>query len=416
MTVTELRHEGIRIAKGDGWIFFALIVFVVAIGESLKVFRTPALLLMVGLAVVYARETMLRKQNLPLLLFSVVGFLYVVLSYLQAFPPAWTRYYDTGAILQQASFIGILLPFVAASQKWWEDSRFESNREVLLIFVVLAAFVLGIVVDYLLGSKGVRPFMTLRNYVFIGLLSLSYLAFRSDKWRSFATLALLLLAGWSIWRVHFLQNTIVYLILLGFLATTVLRVPADRMMLALILVAIAAATLVGLQDPLWIFQIDPNTGWRLAWWNDVLAATVQTNGIGVGFGTESLRNEYSSVLLRDTYREEAADFLFVGTHSAFFDTMFRMGIPGFLLLCFVIVRCFPPSYMSLSVRAHCGAMFAILILCLHSNLGLQSPMYSLGVAMCIGYLQAERHKARLQLAMVSNEQIPRASSIGSLAR
>ena len=398
MTATELRDEGIRIARGDGWIFVALVLFVVGIGEALKAFRTPALLLMVAVTVIYARDTMLRRQHLPLLLFSVVSLCYVILSYLQAFPIAWTRYYETDAILQQASFIAILLPFVAASQKWWEDTRFDVNRDVALIAVVVAAFLIGAAVDLLLGSKGVRPFVTLRNYVFIGLLALSYLAFRSEKWRGPAILTLVILAGWAIWRGQFLQNTIVYLILTGLLATAIFRVPADRLLLVIILIILAAATIIGLHDPLRVFEIDANTGWRLAWWNDVLTATFDTNGIGVGFGTESLRNEYSGVLLRDTYREEAADFLFVGTHSAFFDIMFRTGLAGFLLLCFVIARCFPAPNMSLAARAHCCAMFAILVLCLHSNLALQSPMYSLGVAICIGYLQSERYKSQLAVA------------------
>jgi hypothetical protein len=392
--VTALRNEGIRIAKGDGWIFVALLLGIASIGEALKLFRAPALLLIILVAVVYAREAMFRRQQIPLLLFSLWGLIYVVLSFVHALPAAWTRYHDTGVILQHASYLAALLPLVAASQKWWDDPRFDANRDVILIAAVFAAFVFGSAVDVVIGGfEDVRIFVTMRNYLFIGLLALSYLAFRQGKWQRPAILAFLILAAAAIWRAQYLQNTIVYLLIIGFLAITMVRVRADRLMLVLFLLLLTAATIYGLQDPLRIFELDPNSGWRLAWWNDVLTATTQTGGIGVGFGTEALRNEYAATLQRDTYHEEGGAFLLISTHSAFFDTMFRTGAVGFLLLCLVLWRCFPHRRIPPQARAHCCAMFAVLILCLHSNLGLQSPMYALGVAICIGYLQSERRKA-----------------------
>ena len=390
------------LAKGDGWIFVALLLGVVSIGEALKAFRTPALLLIVLVAAIYARETMLRRQNLPLLLFSAWTFACVILSYLDAFPNAWTRYHDRGVIFQQASFLAVLLPLVSASQKWWDDPRFDLNREAIMVAVVVCAFVVGAAFDIVFGIEGVaigrhgagdRPFVTMRSYLLLALLALSYLAFRSREWRGLAILILLLLLCLSVLRPLFLQNTIVYLILGGFLTASILRLPVDRLMLGAFIVLVAAATIYGLLNPLRIFSIDPNTGWRLAWWNDALEAIVQTGGIGVGFGTELLRNEYSALLERDSYREEGGTFLLISTHSAFFDTMLRTGLVGVVLFGIVIARCFPPSCMALPARAHCCAMFAALILCLHSNLGLQSPMYSIGVAICIGYLQSERRKA-----------------------
>ena len=394
MSVVDTRAEGFGLAKGDGWIFVVLVLGIAAIGESLKAYRLPALLPIVILAVVYARETVLRKQHLPLLAFTALGLVYVVLSYLHAFPTAWTRYHDTSVIPQQASFLAILLPMVAASQKWWEDSRFNHNRDAVLIAVVVVAFGLGSVVDLaLLGDTSFRASFTLRNHVFLGLLALSYLAFRPGKWRYTAILALLLVSAWCVAHNYFLQNTIVYLTILGFLATTIVGIPADRLILAAFLVLLATATIVGLQDPGRVFEIDANSGWRLAFWKDALEATAQTWGVGVGFGTESLRNEYSALLDRENYREEGGDFLLVSTHSAFIDTLYRLGIVGFGLLVLILARCFPHRSTPVSARAQCCAMFAILVLCLHSNLGLQSPMYSLGVAICIGYLQSERRKA-----------------------
>jgi hypothetical protein len=406
MKLITLRNEGVRIAKGDGWIFVALLLGIAAIGEALQLFRAPPLILILLTAVIYARETMFRRQHIPLLLFSAWGLIYVALSYIQAFPAAWTRYHDTGVIFQQASYLAILVPLVAASQKWWDDSRFDANRDAILIAVVLVAFVFGVVVDILVTDfTDIRPYQTMRNYVFIGLLALSYLAFRAGKWRRLAILALLILAGAAIWRAQFIQNTIVYVSLIGFLATSMFRIRTDRLLLFLFLILFAAATILGLRDPLWVFEIDHNSGWRLAWWNDALAATVQTGGIGVGFGTESLMNEYAAILQRDSYHKEDETFLLISTHSAIFDTTFRTGVVGLLLLCLILSRCFPHPSIPPLARAHCCAMFAVLIVCLHSNLGLQSPMYALGVAICIGYLQSERRKATTDMFVPVNEPL-----------
>ncbi|MCC6948884.1 MAG: hypothetical protein IT539_14050 [Bradyrhizobiaceae bacterium] len=395
MSIARRNNTSFGFARGDGWIFVALVLAIVGIGEALRVFRAPALLLIALVAATYARESMFRRQNFPLLLFSVWGLIYVVLSFIDAFPAAWTRYYDRGAIFQQASFLAILLPLVSASQKWWEDARFDFNRDAVLIAIVLAAFLFGSVIDIIMfGTEGMipRPLVTLRNFVFIGLLALTYLIFRSERWRSIAIGVFVVLTGWSIWWALYVQNVIAYATIFGFLTMAILRISADRLMLFLFVLLATIVTIVGILDPLPIFEIDPNTGWRLAWWGDVVEALRDTWGVGVGFGTESLRNEYSAILHRDSYRAELEDFLFVGTHSAFFDTMFRTGVVGFLLLCIVLVRCFPHPRMAPLARAHCCAMFALLILCLHSNLGLQSPMYSIGAAICIGYLQSERRR------------------------
>ena len=416
------RAEGVILAKGDGWIFVALLMGIVCIGEALKVFRTPALLMIVLVAAIYARENMLRRQNLPVLLFSAWTLVCVILSYLDAFPNAWTRYHDKSVIFQQASFLAVLLPLVSASQKWWDDPRFDVNREAILVAVVFCAFLVGWVFDIVFGIEGSverRPFVTMRSYLFLALLALSYLAFRSKQWRGPAILLLLLLLGLSVWRPLFLQNTIVYLTLGGFLVIAMFRLPVDRLMLGVFIVLLAAATIYGLLNPLRVFSVDPNTGWRLAWWKDALEALGQTGGIGVGFGTESLRNEYSALLERDSYGEEGGSFLLISTHSAFFDTMLRTGFVGVLLFGIVLARCFPLSFMAPLTRAHCCAMFAVLILCLHSNLGLQSPMYSIGVAICIGYLQSERRKAYAGASAAKGlraEISPRATSLAEPSR
>ena len=65
----------------------------------------------------------------------------------------------TSVIFQQASFLAILLPLVSASQKWWEDSKFDVNRDAVLIAIVLVAFVFGTAIDVAVSALNERAFV-----------------------------------------------------------------------------------------------------------------------------------------------------------------------------------------------------------------------------------------------------------------
>lgn len=80
-------------------------------------------------------------------------------------------------------------------------------------------------------------------------------------------------------------------------------------------------------------QYDDNIGVRAIMWGDAIDATVETNGIGVGYGTEYIRNQFYAIRAGDW---QVADpnhegFLFLSTHSTPFDILLRLGVVGLLM-------------------------------------------------------------------------------------
>ena len=111
-------------------------------------------------------------------------------------------------------------------------------------------------------------------------------------------------------------------------------------------------------------------------------------GLAVGFGTEAIRNFYPE-LMRDIFRSDVNDdFLLVGTHNAFSDVAFRLGLVGLGLFIIVIYQSVPSREIKFGRAWHANFIFVMLFTCLYFNVALQSPTYLIGVAVLLGYLRA----------------------------
>jgi hypothetical protein len=119
---------------------------------------------------------------------------------------------------------------------------------------------------------------------------------------------------------------------------------------------------------------------------------VQTNGVGVGFGTEYIRNDFSSVeygwILMDA-RDPAR--MFISTHSAFYDVGIRLGLPGIALFILWMARyAVVPSWLT-TRNARLSAALTIQLYCsLAVNPGLVSTNIFIGIAMILAMLEVLR--------------------------
>lgn len=112
-------------------------------------------------------------------------------------------------------------------------------------------------------------------------------------------------------------------------------------------------------------RIDANTGVRAVMWGDAIDAAVDTNGVGVGFGTEYIRNQFYAIRAGDW---RVADpnhegFLFLSTHSTFFDVLLRLGLAGLVLsVIWIVSLILPRQRLSRQNRkAHAALACAFLI-------------------------------------------------------
>lgn len=392
---SRIRHD----RAGGSWAFTILLLAICLLGGAgLRELGVPLLAIIVLLSLAYAGKAVLSAQNRPTLLLTGWGLLYVGLSNLGALPDAWTRHHQTDVIVQQASFVFLLLPVVAASQKWWDDRNMDRYRDAILVTVIVLVFIVSIPVrTYVFGDiesylDPSRPFVTLQNDVMIALVAITYLTIiRTPPLVGLLLLAIVFVLSVTI-EFRF-QNVLAYFVALAAALLCTIGLHVERTVITIIILAIAGVAFFGMVDPVSLYTLDPNTGWRAIFWRNAVEALTETWGIGVGFGTEALRNEYRLIGRVFFLPEENTSFLLVGTHNAFFDVALRLGMVGLVLWSAVVLACYPAANMPARIRAQGAVAFFALFICVFSNVALQSPLYVIGVAFVIGYLQSLRRRA-----------------------
>lgn len=389
------RHD----PAGGSWTFTVLLLAICLLGGAgLKALGSPFLAFIIFLSLAYVGRAVLSVQNLATLLLTAWGLLYVGLSYLGALPDAWTRHHQGDVIVQQASFVFLLLPVIAASQKWWDDRNVDRHRDAILVTMIVLVFIVSIPVRmYVFGDiesylDPSKPFVTLQNDVMIALVAVTYLTIiRTPPLAGLILLTLVFILSVSI-EFRF-QNVLAYFVALAAALLCTIGLHVERTVTNILILAITSVALFGMLDPVSLYTLDPNTGWRTIFWRNAMEALTETWGIGVGFGTEALRNEYTLIGRAFFLPEENTSFLLIGTHNAFFDVALRLGIVGLVLWSAVILGCYPAAKMPARIRAQGAVAFFALFICVFSNVALQSPLYVIGVAFVIGYLQSLRRIA-----------------------
>jgi hypothetical protein len=276
-----------------------------------------------------------RYLQVPLLGFSALAAVYVLMSYLGLLDQNITLLYSRDAIAQQSAY-ALALPFVVAAFAVYHEG--VNRQQPAFVRLESALFLIAAGTKlYDLMFPGVDPVTGEVARQWLGLTQLTnpitLLAFVvvrrvlevpgvRDATRFGVATILFLTAGSS-------QSLIIIAALLAILA-----LPAYRREIALFfifLLPFIAVVLWPFAQEIWV--ADPNTGIRLFFWHDALSRVWESGGIGVGFGTETIRPifllEASDVQIVGV---DDPGFIYVGSHNAFVDAGYRMGVIGFLLI------------------------------------------------------------------------------------
>jgi hypothetical protein len=152
--------------------------------------------------------------------------------------------------------------------------------------------------------------------------------------------------------------------------------------------------------------------------DDALKSAVDTHGICIGYGKESVRWVYrfpgmpAFTFLPDVQsmtHSRMLEALSNGVENSFIEALLRTGVPGFLLLTLAIFAAFPPAGLPRSLENHAACLFAMLFLGLFVNASLESPLSVVGQGFVYGYLLALRASGR-SLATI---QLRSATPLGS---
>lgn len=274
----------------------------------------------------------------PLLLITtLLATTYAILSIFPATPSAWTRLREIGAIPQQLLY-AFFLPgaFLIYVKFFTKHLPLRTGRKKLLIYM-LVMWIISTILQNTQTPQAIYKLLAIQGtsntpalallFFFIALSNTTNLG---NKFFLLSTFSILSLSS------EFSQNY--------FLLGAVLMLwafPKHSVLITSLLVTLSIA----FYSIIYIFNltdttalIDPNLRVRLVLLKDAFSGLVATDYIGVGFGTESIKNYYTDFDERYFYDESQPGFIHLAVHNSFATLFFRTGIlGGFIFSAFSIL-------------------------------------------------------------------------------
>jgi hypothetical protein len=406
--------RGMSVDVLDYVLFLPGIWLACGLGASIRLIGPLFVVAPIGLCLLYAA---LRRTMPPRLLSTYIALNLVaaMLSKYRLFPASWQVYFLEEAIVRQ------LLPLLGFFAVAWAAKAYFRRRLlcgdvfsgapviISLSFVVAPAVMfqqgLGYQEDYsayaILTSYGSFINNTVIGYFFIlgGI-------FLTHDWRRYVGLAMVLGVALT---SHFIQ----FRVLTAAAIITLLGAPGRRIVIGVIAILIGIYA-VGINFIPEIMVKDSNDGLRLAFVADTLSSTRDTRGIGIGYGTESVRWQYRFPNMpnfkflpdpRLMTNKSMLGALSRGVHNSFIQALLRTGVLGFFLLSSAFCAAFPSRNLPRDLRNHAASGFAVIFIGCFVDPALESALQLVGIGFVYGYLVALRAAGRTRFSVSAKRDI-----------
>jgi len=394
-----LRQRRLPLDLIDYVLFFPSVMLPCASGISLRLIGPLFLITPIGFCILYA---ILRRTSPPRLLglYFCLCLLYAVLSSNRLLPPAWQVHFMEEAILRQ------LVPLTGFVAVAWASKAYFLRRLVDGdVFYGAPAFIfLGLLVAPAvmfgqgLGYEGQDSlhaipalYGALINNVTIADFFVIGAVFLTRDWRRYVAFTYILVVAAT---SHFAQFKLVSLALIAI----ALGVSGRKVIIA-VAVILPIIYAIGLYHIPEVIRSSPNSGIRLAFVSDALRSTVETSGVGVGYGTESVRWRYdfqqmpTFTFLPDPMsmtRERMLEALSTGVENSFAESLMRTGVIGCLLFVLSYFVAMPRRDLPCDLGRHASMVFCMSFIGIFVNSALESPLSTVGHAYVYGYLLSLR--------------------------
>ncbi|MFC1458482.1 hypothetical protein ACETIH_17610 [Microvirga arabica] len=329
-----------------------------------------------------------------------------VLSFLRVFPESWQTQFQEAAIYRQ------LVPAVSFFAASWASKAYFRRRLKFgdplagapLIFVL--SFIVAPVLTFAQGfsyegagtlRSVVGLYGAFLNNVIIGLFFVTGFVFLRTGWRCYAcTIMIVVIAATTFFIQFKILMAAVITIITGFSSRTIV------ISLSIAFVIIYA---IGISYVPQALAADPNSGIRLAFVADAISSVIDTYGVGIGYGTESVRFVYRFAGMPDFHflpdptalsEQQLLPLLSTGVHNSFVQAMLRTGILGFSLLVAANLVLLPSRRLPRVVRSHAACLFCIIFIACFVNPALESPVQLIGIGFLYGYLISLRAQRKPQ--------------------
>lgn len=335
-------------------------------------------------------------------LFACTSVVFLLLSLSGVVPNAWTVYRDDFAAIRQWIWIP-MIPLLVTNFHLIVTTtvNYFGNNIVLYSAVIFVCSRLALLADsgWNLNSWSWQS-NGMTNEIAILMCLLSCLIVKEKS--PYVVVAVILLS------CVFLTSVQVYMLLAAILGVRVMRSPGPVLYVSFFLVILGH--FVG---PIYVeelYALDGNTGVRAVLWRDVWQAVVESWGVGVGFGTEYIKNDFSAIKPGQWGLSDEEGRLFVATHSTFYDVLLRMGVPGLSLFIWWLVRAMKTGPSDGSRVNRFGATLVVIFLFMNAfNSGLTSMNFIFGSCFVLACLHSvrelRRHESEEATARTSRSEV-----------
>jgi hypothetical protein len=391
----------------DKFLFLPAIWLACGMGISLRLIGPLFIVAPVGLCLLYA---LLRRAPPPKILSCYFAFCVFIafLSGYRLMPTSWQVHFEPEAIVRQ------LTPTLGFFSVAWASKAYFTRRlaagnpfyaapAFLFLSLVVAPAVMFQQDRQYQGASVEESILALYgaliNNVTIAMFFLTRSVILQDRFRRFVALALILAIGVT---THFIQFRIITLSLLVIILSR-----HDRIIALAIVLAVIGAYGIGLHYIPEMMRNAPNSGIRLAFMSDALRSVYDSNGLGIGYGVESVRWRYMFpgmpvfTFLPDANtmtHERLLSALSTGVENSFMQSMLRTGVVGFSLFLAAYIVLIPSAQLPRPVRNHATVVLIILVIGCFVNSSLESPLAVVGMGFCYGYLIALKGMASARTA------------------
>jgi O-antigen ligase len=332
-----------------------------------------------------------RIRTIPpsLLLFSIFAIVYAALSTIRIFPPAWTIRYELTAIPQQALFAYAMPVTFAVMVLYFQKFLVTASSRAVLANQMFAIWIAWKIIGFLDAPLGSW---------FLDLFAVTAMGNSSS----------LIIASVSLYLLDVSNNLKKYAVLLTFLILSSLSPFSQNLIYALIFILIwlfpkkayfitysfitgsVLIYIIYINDPFALYFIDNNLTVRLIILRDAVAGFVQSNFIGVGFGTESVTNDYAHLGIDHFQSDDDPGFIHLAAHNSFGSIAFRLGIFGFLIFIYFLIKTLRKISNSVEPRqkAMKCSLFLAFFVVTFTNPALESYIYLYGVCVYLSLIWA----------------------------
>lgn len=397
------RNDAQRTDLLDHVLFLPAIWLACGMGISLRLIGPLFVVAPVGLCLLYA---LLRQAAPPKILSCYFAFCVViaVLSGYRLMPASWQVHFEPEAITRQ------MMPTLGFFSVAWASKAYFARRLqagdpfcAAPVFLFLSLVVAPAVMfqqgrqyqGQSVEESVVALYGALINNVTIAMFFLTRSVFLQDRLRRYAALAFILAIGVT---THFIQFRIFAIVVVIIFFSR-----HDRIIALVVTALVVSAYAIGMQYIPEMMRSAPNSGIRLALMSDALTSVYDTNGIGVGYGVESVRWRYAFpgmpvfTFLPDANtmtHERMLSALSTGVENSFIQSMLRTGVFGFALFTSAFIVLIPSARLPRPIRNHATVILTLMVIGCFVNSSLESPLAVVGMGFCYGYLIALKGSVR----------------------